>query len=93
MTCGWSRITKYICSSTTPNLLSVLDPTSLPSGIAAAHIHAVPAAGQGLKQKPSLLKTGFFCVNVRPLGIVAIKHRKRFLENLHFQNRSLSVGM
>ena len=24
----WSRITKYICSSTTPNLLSVLDPGS-----------------------------------------------------------------
>ena len=26
---SWSRITKYICSSSTPNLLSVLDPTSL----------------------------------------------------------------
>ncbi len=26
----WSRITKYICSSSTPNLLSVLDPGSPP---------------------------------------------------------------
>jgi len=30
-----SRITKYICSSSTPNLLSVLDPTSLACGIVA----------------------------------------------------------
>jgi hypothetical protein len=33
---NWSRVTKYICSSSTPNLLSTLDPASLASGIAAA---------------------------------------------------------
>ncbi len=37
---AWSRITKYICSSSTPNLLSVLDPTSLAFGSAAVHITA-----------------------------------------------------
>ena len=31
-----SRITKYICSSSTPNLLSVLDPASLACGSAPA---------------------------------------------------------
>jgi hypothetical protein len=46
----WSRITKYICSTSSPNLAQVLlDPASLASGIAAARTDAAPAAGQELK--------------------------------------------